>query len=521
MEHKASLFSCFRALGFSSSQPFLSDRNSGCLCLGVSGKSRLCSERKISLRSVSKTACCRSSLPDFLAAAGVKLLNCSLDSHSDGSRGLRATSTIRAGDTIVKVPRSAVLCADGGSKNGWWYALVLELLRERRLGPRSKWHHYIESLPDNPPSVLWACEMHGVQHISEQLRPYGLASKARRFWHFSRNMFESCKNDMPDGVEWRDFAWASSTVQNRAFRIDPDVTQNLAPFKQLDDSEGIFGLLPGVDMLNHSVHIKTALRYCAQDDEFYIVSGRGFNDGEDVFISYGPKSNEELLFFYGFIEGNNPADSVAIASHGILRRVIASSPGSISFSDEKAQLLHSLGLVGREREYFAKRDYLDEAIMKILRVCFASKEEVHSVRNLVLDGPRELGSCLSLENELCAWNCVAHECERLIAALPAVKDLAAVEAEKLRKRAICSASWDWNLAGSGSTVAEALLVAERREVLAATRDRVRHYAKVSKAIGRITTVLLPPTQSLLSATIFESSDAEGTSGIHTFTVDFS
>jgi hypothetical protein len=143
------------------------------------------------------------------------------------------------------------------------------------------------------------------------------------------------------------------------------------------------------------------------------------------------------------------------------------------------------------------------------------------VQNIVLDGPSELDSSLSLENELCAWNCIANECERLIAALPAITDQATIQAEKLRKSAICSASWDWDHAGAGTTVAEALLVAEKREVLAATRDRVRHFAKVSKAIGKVTTVLLPPTQSLISATTFESSDAEGTSGIHTFTVDFS
>jgi Rubisco LSMT substrate-binding/SET domain len=521
MEHTVRLNPGFRAIGFSASLPLRSDRKCGRECPSFRGRSALCDVRNVYLRSASKTLSCRSSLPDFLSAAGVQLLNCSIDSHSDGSRGLRAKSTIHAGDTLVKVPRSAVICANGGSKNGWWYALVLELLKERRLGPRSKWHRYIESLPDHPPSVLWACEMYGVQHISEQLRPYGLGAKVRRFWNFSTTMFESCRKDMPDGVEWRDFAWASSTVQNRAFRIDADVTQNRACFKQLDDSAGIFGLLPGVDMLNHSVHVKTALRYCPHDDEFYIVSGRSFNDGEHVFISYGPKSNQDLLFFYGFVEGNNPADSVGVASHGIFRRVVASSPGLISFIDEKAQLLHSLGLVGREREYFAKRDHVDDAIMKILRVCFASSDEVQLVRNIVLDGPSELDSSLSLENELCAWNCIANECERLIAALPAITDQATIQAEKLRKSAICSASWDWDHAGAGTTAAEALLVAEKREVLAATRDRVRHFAKVSKAIGKVTTVLLPPTQSLISATTFESSDAEGTSGIHTFTVDFS
>jgi hypothetical protein len=465
-------------------------------------------------RVVSDRTCLRSSLEEFRSIAGVDLQNCALRTHDDGTHGLCARSTVGAGDALVRVARSAVLSADGGSMNGWWYALVLRLLRERQLGVRSKWYEYIGNLPSEPPSVLWACETYGSLAVAEQLRPYGLAARVRRYWRFLRNVFETCKNDMPHGVQWRDFAWAASTVQNRAFRIDAHVTRHMAPLKETNDSAGTFGLLPGVDMLNHSVHVKTVLKLDDSSDEFYIVSGRTFSSGEDVLISYGPKTNEELLFFYGFVEGNNPADSIRVASQGILRRVLASRPYLTAFANEKAQMLQTLDLVDRSRDYDVNRDCVNREIMDILRICVANDEDLARLR-----ARKQITSSISLENELSVWRCIEEECERQIAALPEVTDEAAAGARSLRKHHICSAPWDWKRAGYGATVAEALFVAEKCDILTITLERVRHFTKVSKAIGHVTTVLLPPTQSLVSATIYPGSAGDGNSGVHMFSLD--
>lgn len=39
---------------------------------------------------------------------------------------------------------------------------------------------------------------------------------------------------------------------------------------------------------------------------------RGYLDGEQAYISYGLKSNDELLQFYGFVEADCPADTYVV-----------------------------------------------------------------------------------------------------------------------------------------------------------------------------------------------------------------
>jgi hypothetical protein len=152
--------------------------------------------------------------------------------------------------------------------------------------------------------------------------------------------------------------------------------------------------------------------------------------------------------------------------------------------------------------------------MDILRICVANDEDLARLR-----ARKQITSSISLENELSVWRCIEEECERQIAALPEVTDEAAAGARSLRKHHICSAPWDWKRAGYGATVAEALFVAEKCDILTITLERVRHFTKVSKAIGHVTTVLLPPTQSLVSATIYPGSAGDGNSGVHMFSLD--
>lgn len=40
----------------------------------------------------------------------------------------------------------------------------------------------------------------------------------------------------------------------------------------------------------------------------FCVVQKGWEAGEQVFISYGPRSNDHLLQRYGFVEANNPND---------------------------------------------------------------------------------------------------------------------------------------------------------------------------------------------------------------------
>ena len=54
---------------------------------------------------------------------------------------------------------------------------------------------------------------------------------------------------------------------------------------------------------------------------------RGYDEGEQVYISYGRKSNDELLQFYGFVEADCLADTFVVVCH---RRTVSIASRPIS-----------------------------------------------------------------------------------------------------------------------------------------------------------------------------------------------
>lgn len=72
-----------------------------------------------------------------------------------------------------------------------------------------------------------------------------------------------------------------------------------------------YALAPGIDFFNHSDKVvglaDVSYEYFA--DRFVVRSGEQYNSGDQVYISYGPQSNDSLLQFYGFVEDDNANDN--------------------------------------------------------------------------------------------------------------------------------------------------------------------------------------------------------------------
>ncbi|GKV41265.1 hypothetical protein SLEP1_g48823 [Rubroshorea leprosula] len=83
---------------------------------------------------------------------------------------------------------------------------------------------------------------------------------------------------------------------------------------RLPSMGGKVALVPWADMLNHSCEVETFLDYDSSSKGVVFLTDRAYQPGEQVFISYGKKSNGELLLSYGFVpnEGTNPSDSVEL-----------------------------------------------------------------------------------------------------------------------------------------------------------------------------------------------------------------
>ncbi|GAA6000217.1 uncharacterized protein JCM10292_004039 [Rhodotorula paludigena] len=106
--------------------------------------------------------------------------------------------------------------------------------------------------------------------------------------------------------------WACTILSSRAFPsslIDGN-KENSTPV-----------LFPGVDMLNHRPTARVTWSIDAgvassassgSDGSLTIVLDEAVGAGEQVFNTYGAKSNEELLLGYGFVLPSNPADFLAL-----------------------------------------------------------------------------------------------------------------------------------------------------------------------------------------------------------------
>ena len=82
---------------------------------------------------------------------------------------------------------------------------------------------------------------------------------------------------------------------------------------EIDDTKETTTIVPLMDFVNHSfdANSKWILQSTMENQEggIFLVVDRDIDDRE-ILVSYGTKSNEELLFQYGFAVSNNPYDRV-------------------------------------------------------------------------------------------------------------------------------------------------------------------------------------------------------------------
>lgn len=72
-------------------------------------------------------------------------------------------------------------------------------------------------------------------------------------------------------------------------------------------------LCPLIDMLNHDGTVQSDVQYRVFTNTFCVTADREFAPGEEVRISYGPRSNDQLLQFHGFVERGNVHDAYFMA----------------------------------------------------------------------------------------------------------------------------------------------------------------------------------------------------------------
>jgi histone-lysine N-methyltransferase SETD3 len=240
----------------------------------------------------------------------------------DGERGVRCIADIAPGEEMFSIPgkilfnRAACLASPIASvfkenrdvlfSERDELALTLLLLYEKlERGDASPWMPMIRALPAQPPAAsLWTeAELALLQ--DDALRAECIL-KAAHMQHTYSQVFlpliERQKVLGPQRLQkysFHEFRWALLCVESRTFgRFLP-----------------LPSLVPFADLLNH-VNVQTSYRWDpSRAAAVFCADASGLFPhacGAEAFMSYGPRSNAELLLHYGFALRNNRYERVAL-----------------------------------------------------------------------------------------------------------------------------------------------------------------------------------------------------------------
>lgn len=255
-------------------------------------------------------------------------------------RGVFSTKNFAPGDSLIQVPykllitfntihESALLdVLNEKAKLKIQDFLILFLILERIKGYDSKWHAYIESLPQEPPWLPLKLSERDVEVLNEDIRDAIRRSRcnAEESWKRLRKSinpsgYERCVLDV------NSFTWAFTMVNTRAVYVDPQIIHDLSEIPDRDlrrflSDEPCMALCPFLDMFNHSSDAKTAAELKSAGDNGWFYELRtlsGYKKYEQIFISYGSHDNLKLLCEYGFfIPWGNRLDSIKFDTNEVL-----------------------------------------------------------------------------------------------------------------------------------------------------------------------------------------------------------
>ncbi|KZV31358.1 ribulose-1,5 bisphosphate carboxylase/oxygenase large subunit N-methyltransferase, chloroplastic [Dorcoceras hygrometricum] len=264
-----------------------------------------------------------SALQQWLSDCGLPPQKMAIQKVQVGERGLVAMKNIRKGEKLLFVPPSLFITADSRTYAFSGFGAVNDrsgaVKSEASLANSSKWSNYISALPRQPYSLLYCSEGFSTAtpcnfRTRSELDRYLEASQIRQRAIERINDVTGTYNDL----KLRIFSKHPSLFPEEVFNMETFKWSFGILFSRLvrlPSMDGKVALVPWADMLNHSCEVETFLDYDKSSQGVVFMTDRAYQPGEQVFISYGRKSNGELLLSYGFVprEGTNPRDSVELS----------------------------------------------------------------------------------------------------------------------------------------------------------------------------------------------------------------
>lgn len=262
--------------------------------------------------------------------------------NESSGRGLLARRDINDGDTLLSIPLKLCMTKKAARKalgkdviqSGMneYLAIALHLIHEKFVeGSESFWKPYLDVLPDVEevnPTFTWSDEdlafLEGSPVIAATK---SLQMKLQREYDDllggENGLIAKYPERFPaDKFSYDNWVWAFTMLFSRAIRL-----------RNLQQGETL-SLVPYADLINHSPFSQAYIDarqegdwlFKTGEEEVVLFADRGYRRMEQIYISYGQKSNAELLLLYGFAVERNPFNSVDVT--------VSISPMTASFVKE-------------------------------------------------------------------------------------------------------------------------------------------------------------------------------------------
>ena len=184
-------------------------------------------------------------------------------------------------------------------------------------------------------------------------------------------------------------------------------------------------MMPMLDAFNHFSGASNECAYDGQRNAFVLTAKAPLQPGQQAYISYGKKSNDELLQLFGFVEQSNPYDNFL-------------SIGMAEYVQDKSSGLFASPVAAQNRFNVVNALGLEPALLGELTASSVPPSMLHALRVLLgtneeLEKPQMLAEKASLQTEERVWAALRGYCKMARSALGGPRKADESAAKQARK----------------------------------------------------------------------------------------